>query len=150
MTVTATTTGERRIVSVLVADVAGSTTIGERLGPERSKFLFDEVIRLMTEQVQRYDGTVAQLTGDGLIALFGAPVAHEDDSERAVRAGLAIQRALAQYAQEVEAAYDLTLTARVGVNTGEVVYIARGPRRRGALQRPRRRGQRGGAPSAAR
>jgi ABC-type transport system substrate-binding protein/class 3 adenylate cyclase len=122
MAVTATTTGERRIVSVLVADVAGSTTIGERLGPERSKFLFDEVIRLMTEQVQRYDGTVAQLTGDGLIALFGAPVAHEDDSERAVRAGLAIQRALAQYAQEVEAAYGVKLTARVGVNTGEVVY----------------------------
>ena len=72
MAVTATTTGERRIVSVLVADVAGSTTIAERLGPERSKFLFDEVIRLMTEQVQRYGGTVAQLTGDGLIALFGA------------------------------------------------------------------------------
>jgi ABC-type transport system substrate-binding protein/class 3 adenylate cyclase len=122
MAVTTTTTGERRIVSVLVADVAGSTTIAEQLGAERSKFLFDEVIRLMTEQVQRYDGTVAQLTGDGLIALFGAPVAHEDDSERAVRAGLAIQRALAQYAQEVEAAYGVTLSARVGVNTGEVVY----------------------------
>src|ERR687889_59852 len=110
MAVTTTTTGERRIVSVLVADVAGSTTIAERLGPERSKFLFDEVIRLMTEQVQRYDGTVAQLTGDGLIALFGAPLAHEDDSERAVRAGLTIQRALVQYAQEVEAAYGVKLT----------------------------------------
>src|SRR5919106_4143137 len=122
VTTTTTTTGERRIVSVLVADVAGSTAIAEQLGAERSKFLFDEVIRLMTEQVQRYDGTVAQLTGDGLIALFGAPVAHEDDSERAVRAGLTIQRALAQYAQEVEAAYGVKLTARVGVNTGEVVY----------------------------
>src|SRR5918999_1211823 len=117
----ATTTGERRIVSVLVADVAGSTAIAEQLGPERSKFLFDEIIRLMTEQVQRYDGTVAQLTGDGLIALFGAPTSHEDDSERAVRAGLAIQRALAQYAQDVEAAYGIKIAARVGVNTGEVV-----------------------------
>src|SRR5919106_540080 len=122
VTTTTTTTGERRIVSVLVADVAGSTAIAEQLGAERSKFLFDEVIRLMTEQVQRYDGTVAQLTGDGLIALFGAPVAHEDDSERAVRAGLTIQRALVQYAHEVEAAYGVKLTARVGVNTGEVVY----------------------------
>jgi len=122
MAATTTTAGERRIVSVLVADVAGSTTIAERLGAERSKFLFDEIIRLMTEQVQRYDGTVAQLTGDGLIALFGAPLAHEDDSERAVRAGLAIQRALAQYAQEVEAAYGVRLTARIGVNTGEVVF----------------------------
>ena len=88
------TEGERRVVAVLMADVAGSTTIGERLGPERSKFLFDEVVRLMAEQVERYEGTVAQLLGDGLLAVFGAPVAHEDDSERAVRAGLAIQRAL--------------------------------------------------------
>jgi ABC-type transport system substrate-binding protein/class 3 adenylate cyclase len=118
----AVATGERRIVSVLVADIAGSTTIAEKLGAERAKFLFDEVIRLMTEQVERYDGTVAQLTGDGLIALFGAPVAHEDDSERAVRAGLAIQRALGQYAQEVKAAYDVDLAVRIGVNTGEVVY----------------------------
>ena len=124
MAVTSTTpaAGERRIVSVLVADVAGSTAIAEQLGAERSKFLFDEIIRLMAEQVQRYDGTVAQLTGDGLIALFGAPLAHEDDSERAVRAGLAIQRALAQYAQDVEAAYGIKLTARIGVNTGEVVF----------------------------
>ena len=88
------TEGERRVVAVLMADVAGSTAIGEQLGPERSKFLFDEVVRLMAEQVERYEGTVAQLLGDGLLAVFGAPVAHEDDSERAVRAGLAIQRAL--------------------------------------------------------
>jgi ABC-type transport system substrate-binding protein/class 3 adenylate cyclase len=118
----AVTASEKRLVSVLVADIARSTAIGEKIGPERSKFLFDEVIRLMTEQVRRFDGTVAQLTGDGLFALFGAPVSHEDDSERAVRAGLAIQRALGQYAQEVEAAYGIQLAARVGVNTGEVVY----------------------------
>src|SRR5918992_1951682 len=117
-----TTTGERRLVSVLIADVSGSTGISEQLGPERSKFLFDEVIRLITEQVTSYDGTVAQLTGDGLIALFGAPIAHEDDSERAVRAGLAIQRALLPYAQDVEAAYGVKLAARVAVNTGEVVF----------------------------
>src|SRR5256884_5242153 len=93
--------GERRVVSVLMADVAGSTAIGERLGPERSKFLFDEVMRLMTSEIERFEGTVAQLLGDGLLAVFGAPLAHEDDSERAVRAGLAIQPAMDAYAKDV-------------------------------------------------
>src|SRR5918911_4172348 len=93
--------GERRIVSVLVADVAGSTAIGEKLGPERSKFLFDDVVRLMREEVERFGGAVAQLTGDGVLALFGARVAHEDDPERAVRAGLAIGEAIAHYGEEI-------------------------------------------------
>jgi ABC-type transport system substrate-binding protein/class 3 adenylate cyclase len=117
----AVATGERRIVTVLVADVVGSTAIGEALGPERTKFLIDEVMRLMTEQVRRYEGTVAQLVGDELLAFFGAPTAHEDDSERAVRAALAIQRAIAQYAEEVKAAYGVDLSVRIGVNTGPVV-----------------------------
>src|ERR687887_2228973 len=95
------TAGERRVVSALVADVAGSTAIGERLGPERSKFLFDEVVRLMREEVERFGGTVAQLTGDGILALFGAPVAHEDDSERAVRAALAMRDAVSTLAGEL-------------------------------------------------
>lgn len=82
----AVATGERRIVSVLVADVVNSTAIAEKLGPERSKLLIDEVIRIMSDQVRRYDGTVAQLIGDELLALFGAPVAHEDDSEQIGRA----------------------------------------------------------------
>ena len=115
------TEGERRVVAVLMADVAGSTAIGEQLGPERSKYLFDEVVRLMSEQVERYDGTVAQLLGDGLLAVFGAPVAHEDDSERAVRAGMAIQRALVAYSREVDDAYGIELRARVAVNTGPVL-----------------------------
>ena len=122
----AVATGERRIVSVLVADVVGSTAIGEKLGPERSKFLIDEVMRIMAEQVRRYDGTVAQLVGDELLALFGVPVSHEDDAERALRAALAIQRAIAQYAQEVEAAYGVPLAVRIGVNTGPVVVGLQG------------------------
>src|SRR5205085_10267013 len=113
--------GERRVVAVLMADVAGSTGIGEQLGPERSKFLFDEVTRLMTAEIERFEGTVAQLLGDGLLAMFGAPVAHEDDSERAVRAGLAIQHSLAAYAAEVRDAYGVDLKARIAVNTGPVV-----------------------------
>ena len=67
--------GERRVVSVLVADIVGSTAIAERLGPERSKFLLDEVVRLMRAAVERFGGTVAQLTGDGVLVLFGAPTA---------------------------------------------------------------------------
>ena len=119
------TGGERRIVSALVADVAGSTAIGEKLGPERSKFLFDEVVRLMREEVERFGGTVAQLTGDGILALFGAPTGHEDDSERAVRAALALHESLARYAAEVAPAYGIELAVRVAVNTGPVVVPQR-------------------------
>ena len=106
---------------MLVADVVGSTAIGEQLGPERSKFLIDEVMRVMTEQIRRFDGTVAQLVGDEMLAFFGVPRAHEDDAERAIRAALAIQRALGQYGHEVAAAYDVELAVRIGVNTGPVV-----------------------------
>jgi ABC-type transport system substrate-binding protein/class 3 adenylate cyclase len=120
----AVVTGSRRIVSVLIADVVNSTGIAETLGEERSKFLMDEVLRIMTKEVARYDGTVVQRAGDEIFALFGAPLAHEDDSERAVRAALAIQRALASYAHEVEAAYGVRLSARAGVNTGPVVIAA--------------------------
>ena len=116
--------GERRIVSVLIADVADSTSIAEKLGPERSKFVFDDVVRLMREEVERFGGTVAQLTGDGILALFGLPAAHEGDSKHAVRAALAIHEALAAYAAEVEPAYGFELRARVAVNTGPVVVPA--------------------------
>jgi ABC-type transport system substrate-binding protein/class 3 adenylate cyclase len=115
--------GERRVVSVLLADVADSTAIGELLGPERSKFLFDEVVRLIAGEVKRYGGTVAQLTGDGLYALFGVPSAHEDDAERAVRAALAVQEAIASYAADVTEAYGVELSARIGINTGPVVLL---------------------------
>jgi ABC-type transport system substrate-binding protein/class 3 adenylate cyclase len=116
--------GERRVVSVLFADVAGSTPIGEKLGPERSKFLFDEVLRLMQQEVERLGGTVAQVIGDGIFALFGVPTAHEDDAERAVRAALAIHESLARYDADVGPAYGIRLEARVAVNTGPVVIPA--------------------------
>ncbi|HJQ50815.1 MAG TPA: ABC transporter substrate-binding protein [Gaiellaceae bacterium] len=115
------TSGERRIVSVLVLDVAESTSIAETLGPERSKFLFDEVVALMREEVERFGGTVAQLTGDGVLALFGAPFAHEDDSERAVRSALAIRGAVDRYSEEIRRAYGIELRVRAAVNTGPVV-----------------------------
>jgi ABC-type transport system substrate-binding protein/class 3 adenylate cyclase len=115
------TTGTQRIVTVLFADVVGSTTIGERLGPERSKFLFDEVVALIAQEVRRFDGTVAQLAGDGVFALFGAPVGHEDDAERAVRAALAIETAIAAYGEELLSGYGFDLRVRMALNTGPVV-----------------------------
>ncbi|MEX2546916.1 MAG: ABC transporter substrate-binding protein [Chloroflexota bacterium] len=117
--------GERRVVSALIADVVGSTAIGERLGPERSKFFFDEIVRLMRSEVERFGGTVAQLTGDGLLAFFGAPIAHEDDSARAVRAALALHESIARYGAEVAIGYGIDLAARVAVNTGPVVVPER-------------------------
>jgi ABC-type transport system substrate-binding protein/class 3 adenylate cyclase len=114
-------TGTQRIVTVLFADVVGSTAIGERIGPERSKFLFDEIVSLIGAEVRRFDGTVAQLLGDGLFAVFGAPVGHEDDAERAVRAAIAIQAAIAAYGEELRSGYGIELAVRVTLNTGPVV-----------------------------
>jgi ABC-type transport system substrate-binding protein/class 3 adenylate cyclase len=115
--------GERRIVSVLLVDIADSTAIGEKLGHERSKFLFDEIVRLLASEVKRFGGTVAQFTGDGLFALFGVPEAHDDDAERAVRAALSMQAVLAGYAEDVAEAYGVEVAARIGVNTGPVVLL---------------------------
>jgi class 3 adenylate cyclase/ABC-type transport system substrate-binding protein len=117
---------ERRVVTVLMADLVGSTGIAERLGPERAKFLLDEVVTVMTSEIERLGGTVAQLAGDGMLALFGAPVAHEDDPMRAVRAALAIRSALERYAAEVRAGYEVDVAVRQALNTGVVVVSSTG------------------------
>jgi ABC-type transport system substrate-binding protein/class 3 adenylate cyclase len=110
-----------RLVSVLMADIQGSTAIAERLGPERSKLLFDEVTNLIGAQVRRFGGTVAQLSGDGVLAVFGAPEAHDDDAERAVLAGIELQRELDRFGEQVRTDYDLTLAGRVAIEAGRVV-----------------------------
>src|SRR4029077_16912442 len=127
--------GTQRIVTVLFADVVGSTAIGEQVGPERSKFLFDEINSLIAAEVRRFDGTVAQLLGDGLFAVFGAPVGHEDDAERAVRAALAIQDAIGGYGDELRNGYGVELAVRLSLNTGPVVLTDEddGPDRYNAL-----------------
>ena len=112
--------GERRIITAVAADVLDLTTVGASLGAERSKFLFDEVGKLLTAEVVRFGGTLVRSTVDGLSALFGAPVAREDDAERAVRAALGMQRAMSHYAAEVAEAYSVELELRIGVNTGPV------------------------------
>jgi ABC-type oligopeptide transport system substrate-binding subunit/class 3 adenylate cyclase len=118
----AETGDERRIVTALFADVAGSTALSERLDPEEAKLVIGGAISRAIRAVEAYGGTVSTLMGDGLLALFGAPVAHEDDPERAVRAGLDIVAAAREYADEVRRGWGVEgFAMRVGIHTGEVV-----------------------------
>src|SRR5207245_9521698 len=93
--------GDRKKVSVLFADVAGCTALPARLDPEELHAVMDGCFHHVMEAVHRYEGTVNQFTGDGVMALFGAPIAHEDHAVRAVAAALAIQKALGDYAAEL-------------------------------------------------
>jgi class 3 adenylate cyclase/tetratricopeptide (TPR) repeat protein len=113
--------GERRQVTVLFADTAGFTTLAERLDPEVVHEIIDHCFEHMTAEVHRFEGTINQYTGDGVMALFGAPIAHEDSPRRAVHAALGIQRALQEYSQELQAQRGLTIQMRIGINTGLVV-----------------------------
>src|SRR6266567_5638205 len=112
---------ERRPITVLFADIAGSTSIAERLDPEDWTTLVGEAFQRMNGTIERYGGTIARLMGDGVLAFFGAPTAHEDDPERAVRCGLDLVRAI----DELDASKHLskadTFKVRVGINTGPVV-----------------------------
>jgi class 3 adenylate cyclase len=113
---------ERRIVSALFADVVGSTSLGERTDPEDLREVIGGAIACMIEAVESLGGMVNHLAGDGLLALFGAPVAHEDDQERAVRAGLAIVGDVSSYATEVSERWRIKgFSVRVGIETGVAV-----------------------------
>jgi class 3 adenylate cyclase/tetratricopeptide (TPR) repeat protein len=113
--------GERKVVTVLFADVVESTTIAERVGPEEMRTLMDRCFGYMLEEVHRCEGTVIQFTGDGIMALFGAPLALEDAPRRAVVSALAIQRTLARCREELRGARQVELQVRIGVHTGLVV-----------------------------
>ena len=113
--------GERRQVTVLFADMAGFTTLAEQLDPEEVHQIMDRCFELITAEVHRFEGTINQYTGDGVMALFGAPVAHEDSPRRAVHAALGMQRALRAYGEELQAQRGLALQMRLGLNTGLVV-----------------------------
>src|SRR4029453_320969 len=118
--------GERKQVTVLFADLKGSTELIEGLDPEEARKLLDPALHVMMDAVHRYEGTVNQVLGDGIMALFGAPVAHEDHAVRACYAALAMQAAMRQYAEEVRHSHGLALRIRVGLNSGEVVVRAIG------------------------
>ena len=117
--------GERKQVTVMFADIKGSLTLIEGVDPEEARQRLDPVLHLMMEAVHRYEGTVNQLLGDGIMALFGAPVAHEDHALRACYAALAMQAALRRYGDEVRT-QGLTVQIRIGLNAGEVVVRAIG------------------------
>jgi class 3 adenylate cyclase/tetratricopeptide (TPR) repeat protein len=115
---------ERRQVTVLFADLSGYTAVAERMDPEAVKGLVDRSLRRLVQEVERYGGTVDKYIGDNVMALFGAPVAHEDDAERAVRAALGMQDAMSEINEQLAQGANFAL--RVGVNTGEVVAGAVG------------------------
>src|SRR5215218_10151335 len=118
--------GERKYVTVLFADVVGSTGLGERLDPEQVAEIMNGVFAFLNASVTKYGGTVARLLGDAVLAFFGAPVAHEDDAERAVRAGLEIQAAAREYAELIKRNYGVDFKVRVGINTGLAVLAVVG------------------------
>src|SRR5712691_11192119 len=118
--------GECKQVTVLFADLKGSTELIADLDPEAAQQLLDPALHAMMAAVHRYEGTVNQVLGDGIMALFGAPLAHEDHAVRACYAGLAMQAALRRYAEEVRRSHGLEMQARVGLNSGEVVVRAIG------------------------
>src|SRR4029077_17612386 len=113
--------GERKTVTALYADIKGSMELMEGLDPEEARAIVDPALRLMIDAAHRYDGYIVQSTGDGIFALFGAPVAHEDHPQRALYAGLRMQEELKRYSARLREAGNLPIEARVGVNTGEVV-----------------------------
>jgi class 3 adenylate cyclase/tetratricopeptide (TPR) repeat protein len=116
--------GERKQVTVLFADLKGSMELLADRDPEEARRLLDPVLEHMMAAVHRYEGTVNQVLGDGIMALFGAPIAHEDHAVRACYAALAMQAAVKQYALEVQRTYGVPLQMRVGMNAGEVVVRA--------------------------
>src|SRR5262249_52470181 len=116
--------GERKHVTVLFADLKGSTELIADRDPEEARQLLDAVLERMMAAVHRYEGTVNQIMGDGIMALFGAPLAHEDHAVRACYAALAMQAALRRYSEEVRRTQGLAVHFRVGLNAGDVVVRA--------------------------
>src|SRR5213595_750214 len=118
--------GERKLVTVLFADLKGSMELLADRDPEEARKLLDPVLERMMEAVHRYEGTVNQVMGDGIMALFGAPLAHEDHAVRACYAALRMQEQVKRYAEDARQAHGVNMQIRVGLNSGEVVVRAIG------------------------
>ncbi|MGH7924406.1 MAG: adenylate/guanylate cyclase domain-containing protein, partial [Candidatus Binatus sp.] len=116
--------GERKTVTALFADIKGSTELEQDLDPEEARAIVDPALKLMIDAVRRYDGYVVQSTGDGIFAIFGAPVAHEDHPQRALYAAIRMQDELRRYGSKLQEDGRAPIEIRVGVNTGEVVVRA--------------------------
>jgi class 3 adenylate cyclase len=113
--------GERKQVTVLFADVKGSMDLAEQLDPEEWHKIMDRFFAILSEGIHRFEGTINQYTGDGIMALFGAPIAHEDHAQRACYAALHLRDALRRYADELRIGKGISFAVRMGLNSGEVV-----------------------------
>lgn len=118
--------GERKLVTVLFADVAGYTSLSERLDPEEVHRIMEGCLQILMDEIHKYEGTINQFTGDGVMALFGAPLAHEDHAQRACYAALAIQKDLAEYGRKIKKDFGQEFIMRIGLNSGPVVVGAIG------------------------
>jgi class 3 adenylate cyclase len=118
--------GEHKLVTILFADVANSTAMFENLDPEAVHEIMDGCFRILMDEIHRYEGSINQFRGDGVMALFGAPIGHEDHAQRACYASLAIQESLCPYAERLKREHDVDFTMRIGLNSGPVVVGAIG------------------------
>jgi class 3 adenylate cyclase len=116
--------GERKTITALFADIKGSMDLLQDLDPEEARQLIDPALKLMMDAVHRYEGYVAQSLGDGILALFGAPIAHEDHAQRALYAALRMQEESQRYGDRLRLERGILLQLRVGLHTGEVVVRA--------------------------
>jgi class 3 adenylate cyclase/tetratricopeptide (TPR) repeat protein len=113
--------GERKLVTVLFADVANYTSISEKLDPEEIHQIMDGCFKILMDAIHKYEGTINQFTGDGVMSLFGAPVAHEDHAQRACHSALSIQTFIGNYGEKVKKDYGVDFKLRIGLNSGPVV-----------------------------
>jgi len=113
--------GERKLVTVFFADVANYTSISEKLDPEEVHQIMDDCFKILMDEIHKYEGTINQFTGDGVMALFGAPVAHEDHAQRACYAALSIQNAMRDYGERIKKDTGVDFKVRIGLNSGPVI-----------------------------
>ena len=112
---------QRKVVTVLFADLSGSTPLAEKLDPEDLRAILASYFNQLARQIRRYEGTIDKYIGDAVMAVFGAPLSHEDDAERAMRAALSMQDSIAKLNADLERQHGVRLALRIGINTGEVV-----------------------------
>ncbi|MCJ7685548.1 MAG: AAA family ATPase, partial [Desulfobacteraceae bacterium] len=118
--------GERKLVTVFFADVANYTSVSEKLDPEEVHEIMDGAFKILMDEIHKYEGTINQFTGDGVMALFGAPVSHEDHAQRACYAALSIQKAMGEYGEKIEKDTGVEFKMRIGLNSGPVIVGAIG------------------------
>ncbi len=118
--------GERKLVTVLFGDVANYTAMSEKLDPEEVHHIMDGCFKILMDEIHKFDGTINQFTGDGIMALFGAPVALENHAQKACYASLAVQNAVNAYSEQIKKDYGLDFKMRIGLNSGPVIVGAIG------------------------